>query len=219
MMMKAEVGEKTFPIWLLGDSNPKNWEDKLDFPLDPRHPARHSIWTPILDVIQQEVFLVRHTRIDMSNIFVRNAIQKSDHKPKDNIYEWKDVPVANSSITQDLVDLRTLTEQYMPKIVFTFGSFAFEFARRSIERADIYHPYRYWNTKLLGQDFRKRIENFEPKNVNILPLLHATIARGRFLESHRDFCAGEDTNYFSFTGKRIGQLLLRHYDEFDFWMK
>jgi hypothetical protein len=218
-MIEVEVGEKTFPIWLLGDSNPKNWENILDFPFDPRHPARHSIWTPILDVIQQEVFLARHTRIDMSNLFVRNAIQRAEHKPKDTIYEWKDTPTSNSAITQDLVNLCTLAEQYMPKIIFTFGSFAFEFARRSIERADIFYPYRYWNTKFLGQEFRKRVENFEPKQVNIIPLLHASIARGRFMESHRDFCAGEDTNYFSFTGTRISQLLLRYYDEFAFWMK
>jgi hypothetical protein len=218
-MMKAEVGDKTFALWLLGDSNPKNWADRLDFPLDPRHSARHSIWTPILDMIQQEAFLARHTRIDVSNLYVRNAIQNADHKPKDNVLEWKDEPELNAAITQDIANLHTLAEQYKPKIIFTFGAFSFEFARRAVEGTNDPYVYGYWSTRLLGQEFRRRIENFDPQKVNVVPLLHATIARGRFLESHRDFCAGEDTNYFVFTGTKLGQLLVKHYEAFSFWMQ
>jgi hypothetical protein len=46
--MKPLVGDPDFPIWLLGDSNPKGWQSVLETPLDPRHPARHNIWTPVL---------------------------------------------------------------------------------------------------------------------------------------------------------------------------
>ena len=51
-MMAAEHNDPRFPIWLIGDSNPKNWENRLSYPLDARHPARHSIWTPVLDAMQ-----------------------------------------------------------------------------------------------------------------------------------------------------------------------
>jgi hypothetical protein len=51
-MMAADVGNKNFPIWLLGDSNPERWQGELKTPFDPRHPVRHNIWTSILDVIQ-----------------------------------------------------------------------------------------------------------------------------------------------------------------------
>lgn len=37
--MKPQVGDPDFPIWLLGDSNPKGWQSVLETPLDPRHPA------------------------------------------------------------------------------------------------------------------------------------------------------------------------------------
>ena len=55
-MMKKEVGSKSFPIWLLGDSNPEQWQNKLDEPLDSRHPIRHNIWTSVLNVIQDRIF-------------------------------------------------------------------------------------------------------------------------------------------------------------------
>ena len=43
MAMLKEYGSKNFPIWLLGDSNPINFHQKLTYPLDPLHPARHNI--------------------------------------------------------------------------------------------------------------------------------------------------------------------------------
>ena len=56
-MMKKETGNPRFPIWLLADSEPDGWRDRLDDPLDKRHPIRHNIWTSVLDVIQADVFL------------------------------------------------------------------------------------------------------------------------------------------------------------------
>lgn len=66
--MKDHTGDLSFPIWLLGDSNPKNWQDRLDTPLDPRHPAVHNIWTPIIDIIQREVYMKIGKRIDTKPI-------------------------------------------------------------------------------------------------------------------------------------------------------
>ena len=53
--MKEFSGDPEFPIWLIGDSPPENWVDKLDFPLDAKHPARHNVWTSILDSLQAQL--------------------------------------------------------------------------------------------------------------------------------------------------------------------
>jgi hypothetical protein len=82
--MKDEDGDKKFAIWLLGDSNPKNWQHVLDVRFDPKHPARHSIWTPVLETIQEYVFVTRKNRVKTSPIYVRNAIEDPVDKPLSN---------------------------------------------------------------------------------------------------------------------------------------
>src|SRR5512147_2716135 len=113
--MKHEIGNRSFPIWLLGDSNPKNWQEILEAPLDPRHPARHSIWTPVLDVIQDRVFRERRYRVDTSSIYIRNAIEQPENKPPENIALW------NSALEQGIDDLHQALELHRPALVFSFG--------------------------------------------------------------------------------------------------
>ena len=86
--MDREIGDKSFPIWLLGDSNPKNWESKLNSPFDARHPARHNIWTPIVDEIQEHLFIQRRSRLKTSTVYIRNAIENANNKPKRSA-EWQ----------------------------------------------------------------------------------------------------------------------------------
>src|SRR4051794_28739521 len=86
--MVRETGDKSFPIWLLGDSNPRNWENQLETPLDPRHPARHNIWTPILDGVQDRLFRRRGLRLDSRRIYIRNAVQKPAVKEAANGIVW-----------------------------------------------------------------------------------------------------------------------------------
>ena len=70
--MEVEVGDRGFPLWLIGDSNPAQWELRLKTPFDPRHPVRHNIWTPILDVIQGRVYRGLQTpRVDSSKLYIR----------------------------------------------------------------------------------------------------------------------------------------------------
>ena len=54
--MKDSTGNPEFPIWLVGGSPPEAWADKLDTPLDPRHPARHSIWTSVADSMLDRLY-------------------------------------------------------------------------------------------------------------------------------------------------------------------
>ncbi|MBN1936604.1 MAG: hypothetical protein JW934_18220, partial [Anaerolineae bacterium] len=87
-MMKKQVGDKNFAIWLLGDSNPKQWQDILQVPLDPRHPIRHNIWTSVLEIIQDKVFRECGSRVDTSSLYIRNAIENPDYKPSGSSLVW-----------------------------------------------------------------------------------------------------------------------------------
>jgi hypothetical protein len=54
---------------------------------------------------------------------------------------------------------------------------------------------------------------------NILPLLHATIARGKFIQSHNYFCDQEGGNYFDFVGNHIAETLLLHRAALNIWIE
>jgi hypothetical protein len=215
--LKEFIGSEDFPIWLLGDSNPKRWELRLDTPLDPRHPARHSIWTPILEQIQETVFKECRSRVDTSRLYIRNAIESSDIKPRTTDTKWP-------HLQEELDEFGKKLSKKQPQILLTFGSFAFEFARRARREEPLY-PYGYWNTLRLGSQFAERLGAFDPADINLIPLLHASIARGRFLESHRDFCIGfsksenEATNYFNAVGQLIGHKLYTYRSHLPIWIE
>ena len=209
--MQIDVGDKGFAIWLLGDSNPGNWQDVLVTPLDPRHPARHNIWTPVLDVIQDSVFRKHRSRVDTSAIYIRNAIEDPTNRPPDNTLSW------NAGLEQKVEGLRQLIYQYRPILLLCFGAFSFEFARRALMQKPE-QPFGYWGAKTLGEEFRQRIDNFDSKAINALPLLHTSISRGRFIESHNYFCEQEGGNYFEFAGNRIADKLLQYRGELRIWI-
>ena len=125
--MEREFGSKDFPIWLVGDSNPESWANVLNYPLDPRHPARHNIWTPILDGIQEQVFLADGRRVATDQLYAQNAVQDKGEKPPDTEIEWQ------PGLLKEVRNFARLLTLYTPKLVFTFGAFAFEFARRSFK--------------------------------------------------------------------------------------
>ncbi|MCE2485278.1 MAG: hypothetical protein J4F42_07175 [Desulfurellaceae bacterium] len=200
--MQRESGSRKFPIWLIGDSNPKTWENALEYPLDPRHPARHNIWTPILDGIQEQVFLADRRRVRTDRLYVRNAVQDPEEK--------------DGNIEKETSDFGDLLTRHNPKIVFTFGSFAFEFARQSVGENP--KNYRHWNTKKLGDQFRQRTRDFDPEKTNIFPLLHVSIARRWFLKSHDYFTGAEGGNYFDYVAEEISSLLLQHKDKLSIWI-
>ena len=210
--MQSETGNKEFPIWLLGDSNPKNWEMQLITPLDARHPARHNIWTPIIDKIQDEVYREKRLRIETQELYIRNAIENPNEKPSGNLIQWK------AQIEQHIENFAAQVNEKSPVFVFTFGSFAYEFARRTQQAREAKH-YRFWSTKELGREFSRAIAGFDAQQTNIFPLLHATIARGYFLQSHTYFCTPPHTNYFDYVGEKIAQVLLFHCLELPIWIR
>lgn len=210
--MQREIGSRDSQIWLLGDSNPKNWADALEAPLDPRHPARHSIWTSVLDVIQDRVYREARLRVDESSIFIRNAIEDPKFKPKGSEIVWY------KSVTDQVVRYRQLVDKHHPIFIFCFGAFSYEFARRVIAESPEY-KYSHWGAEHLGKDFLNRVSNFDSSQMNIFPLLHVTIARGKFMQSHRYFTNQEAGNYFEFAGNQIADILLKHKDQLRIWIE
>ena len=201
--MLRESGDRNSSIWLIGDSSPERWREWLHEPLDSRHPARHNIWTPVLEGIQKQVFCNDGRRVDDSQLYVRNAVHNREDKPHHNAKDW------GSKLLEETNDFGKLLEKYKPPLVFTFGAFAFEFARRSLTR-EPKEGFSYWNTKRLGDEFRCSIREFQPRRVNLFPLLHVSIARGQFLKSHNNFTGENNGNYFDVVAGEIGYVLLKH---------
>jgi hypothetical protein len=102
-------------------------------------------------------------------------------------------------------------------LVLTFGALAFEFVNRS-RVAGTPHAHGHWTSLRLGEMFRQRAKAFAIQQINVLPLLHVTIARGKFLQSHENFCGAPERNYFDHCGEILADLLLRHRDALDIWI-
>lgn len=205
--MKDFTGDPGFPIWLIGDSPPEKWADKLDSPLDMKHPARHNIWTSVADSMQDRLYRRARLRLDTSRLYIRNA---------------SDRPLTIST-TQTQIDLsqkklKELINSYKPSIILTFGVFAF--ATALLASGESQQNF-VKTTKLLGEQFRNRVNDYEERKVNVIPLLHVSIARGRFLESHRDFVnngKNAHQNYFDYVAEKLADLLLTKFSEKPIWI-
>jgi len=197
--MKDSTGDPRFHIWLIGDSPPKNWADKLDSPLDARHPARHNIWTSVADSIQDRLYRQRKLRLDTSQLYIRNTATQP---------LTKSTIQAQTQHSQKI--LKELIDKYKPKIILTFGVFAF----KTTLLASGESPQKFKTAKFLGEQFRSRIKNYDDHKVNVIPLLHVSIARRFFLEAHRDFIGSEretHSNYFDYVGEKLADLLLANF--------
>lgn len=212
-------GSPEFPIWLIGDSPPKNWHEDLDVPLDPRHPARHNIWTPVLDQIQQTVFR-DGLRLDVRQLYVRNAVDSTELiPPKRAEWNWAALAPSIQTLGNDL-------KQHRPQLVLSFGAFACEMVCRA-RRAGLAVPcverkIDTWTTKELGVAFRQGVSQYDPAGINHLPLLHVSIARRHFLSAHAHFRSDSDKkkpNYFDYVGSELGELLLKHLKDKPIWLR
>ena len=205
--MKEFAGDPKFPIWLIGDSPPEAWADKLDIPLDPRHPARHSIWTSVADPMQDRLYRLKRLRLDTSRLYIRNASDKPLKEP---------IPREHINSMREM--LKGLLDTYRPALVLTFGANAFMIAQPSCG-GDV--SFRTATAGLLGIQFRARIEKWDDNRVNIIPLLHASIARRMFLQAHTYFVgATEETppNYFDYVGTKLADLLLAKLSDKPIWI-
>jgi len=198
--MKDFAGDPEFPIWLIGDSPPERGADKLDTPLDPRHPARHNIWTSVADPMQDRLYRRGRLRLDMSRLYIRNAMLS-----------------LGEQIQFSGLRLKELLDKHNPSVVLTFGASAFMIALFASGEV----PQKLYTTaKLLGEQFRDRIERYDEQKINIIPLLHVSIAR-RFLSLHRDFVGAYGSmppNYFDYVGTKLADLLLAKFSDKQIWI-
>lgn len=202
--MEREAGVKTFPIWLLGDSEPDNWKDVIIKPFDDRHPIIHNIWTSIADKIQNKIFIDQKSRIDFYKLFIRNAIADPKSKPLDRIIDWD----YSEDLKNNIKEYQKLIQHYKPKLILSFGAFAFEFGRRCFNEQPK-QAFKFWGAKQLGKEFNNRI--ILDNEINLVPLLHASISGGRFIESHEYFCGYKGGNYFEYVAEKLFQKI-RDYD-------
>ena len=202
-----------YPIWLLGDSPSINYPDLP--PLDPRHPTRHTIWTPILDVIQRHLFR-NGCRLNDSELYIRNAVSDYKHKLEKPKELGKEIAEFQANQVKEMKKLRELLNRpKKPLLVLCFGQFAFEFARRAQEgKIEILLPKDWKSLKIpkLSKEFEARIGNVQLGNATLIPLLHASTALS-FQDASRDFSGGGG-NYFEYVGKEITDKLILHCTEF-----
>lgn len=205
--MTESTGDPKFPIWLIGDSPPAAWKDKLETPLDPRHPTRHNIWTAVADSMQERLYRQAKLRLDTSRLYIRNAMSQP-------------LTEANREELQRVSKnvLKGLVGRYKPKLLLTFGVSAFGIGLMALgETTAVFAD----SAELLGEQFRRRISGYDGGRANVIPLLHASIARGKFLEAHRDFVAGhgrKPDNYFDYVGEALADLLIAKMANEPIWL-
>ncbi|SPF56977.1 conserved hypothetical protein [Candidatus Desulfosporosinus infrequens] len=191
--IKRETGERAYPIWLV---------------VNPKHPAvRHIIWTPVLAEIQDKVYRETHTRIDTSDLYIRNAVRDSGTVP--NTLKWWGTDVA-----QEIELFRGIVLEHKPKIIISFGAFPFEFLRRVYEIKPEKGP-KFWSTSNLGDEFGKSIENFDINRTNRIPLLRRVISSGKFREDQDLFIE----NYFHYVGAKIAEKIIENKNSFNIWIE
>lgn len=189
--MDREWGERTFPIWLL---------------FNPKHPVvRHYIWTLVLAEIQDKLYRELHTRIDTTNIYIRNAVSDSGIVP--NTVNWW-----GSEVATEIAQFREIISEYPPKILISFGSFPFEFVRRVYKLKPEKGP-KYWCTSMLGDEFEKAIETFDINNTNRIPLLRRVGDSDKFIDDHNYY-----KNYYHYVGTKIAEKLIENKDNFNIWI-
>lgn len=203
MKIKRETGEKSYPIWLL---------------FNPKHPAiRHYIWTPVLAEIQDKVFRELHTRINTTNMYIRNVVSNSGIVP--NTLNWWGTEVSN-----EIELLRELVNEHQPKILISFGAFPFEFVRRVYEIRPEKGP-KAWGTSNLGDEFGRAMKSFDINRTNRIPLLRRVVDSGKFIEEDPDLHKEDEDhyfeevdNYFHFVGSKIAEKIIEHKDSLDIWI-
>src|SRR5262249_38333067 len=148
----------------------------------------------------ESLYVTRGERLSECSLYIRNAIRRSEDKPNATASDWTRFEAAMRAV-QDLSDALQCDR---PLLVVSFGAFSFEVCRRAFSEvlgeAAATRSERYWTVARLGEEFRqRRAAAVEPPT--LAPLLHVSIARGRFLTAHAHYCGDrglETPNYFSY---------------------
>jgi hypothetical protein len=178
-------------------------------PLDWRFPTRHNIWTPIETIMNRELSRHQRPRIDDRKFFIRNAVESPENWKHKN----KHILAADIEAFQRLVE----AQEHQPFMILTFGQRAFEFARRS--QGEDAQDFSDWGVPELSTEFDTRSSRIRDGKGNLLPLLHAVIAR-QFETCHTTF-RGNHVNYYEYIGCTLASILQGQFGNerlSDLWM-
>lgn len=188
-------GDPSSPIWLIGDSAPEKTAG-VRHPLDVRHPTRHTIWTSVLDSIQDALF--RHAdagprRLADSAVYTSNAVLTAACK----------TDAARTSVA-----LRVLRERFAlhaPTTVITFGRDAFQLAVVAMEGGA---PADFRFEQMSLGKMRRAFDARVGSDRRVVPLLHQIVAL-QFDRCHAAYASGDHDSYYHYCGAHLAQRLLR----------
>ena len=207
--MEKSYGDKESKIWMIADSPPKKWQCKLSHPLDPKHPAVHNIWTPVFDRINEELF-TNGFRLKRESLYIINAVTDSEY--------WGE----KNDLKVEIDKLKSKINKHKPTGIITFGSRAYDAVSKAKTAENLCGKLKDWTSEELGKKFVESINGFDKNEINIFPLLHASVSRRNFLEAQADYCNvcrceyinNADYNYFAYVGSRIAEIIYNHKDCF-----
>src|SRR5438876_1048251 len=209
--MRHESGIREFPIWLLGGTEEIKWDNiEPGLEIDPGPPPVLSMWNPIISRIQNIIFKRIKKRIDELQIHIRNAIKDINYFPNPVNKIW------TPYLYNLLGEFRNLIEKHKPIILITFGAFPFEFARRAVNEEET-HPWDYWSSKRLGEEFRTRLDDFSADRTNVIPLLYETSHNGTFQIKRSNFCGDEKIDYPDYAAELIAEIILKFQKKLNIW--
>jgi len=195
--IKNTAGVMSSPIWLL--ANPKYAA------------ARHYIWTPILEEIQDKVYRTLHARIDTENIYIKNVAS--------------DIGIVSNSRncgaeerTKEILIFRKIVRECQPKILITFGNITYEFVRRVLELRPENGP-QYWSSTNLGNEFERSIVDFDINRINVIPI-HCRVMKSGKLFGDRNHSSWRGIeNYFHDIGSKIADRIIENKDSLKIWIE
>ena len=192
-----DSGERTYPIWLL---------------VNPKYPeVVYGVWRYVLDEIQDKVYREIHTRIDTTNIYIRSAVSDCGIVP--NTLNWW-----GNEVSAEIKLFREIILEHKPKMLISFGAFAFEFLRRVCEIKPEKGP-KYWSVPILKDEFDISIGKFDVNQINMIPLLRRVIESDKFIEN-QNYCSRNDSEkYFHHVGTKIAEKIIANKDNFNIWIK
>jgi hypothetical protein len=156
-------------------------------------------------VIQRHLFRECRSRLDDSNLYIRNAVENPSHKST----------IHKESCDDKIAELSRLLHDQEPPFVMCFGQFAFECALRAWPEEEKLHKpersRRYWTVERLAEQFGSTISRTRLDSVNLLPLLNVLVAQ-QFSYCHRVCSGGKsgNSNYFEYAGGEIAKALIQH---------
>jgi hypothetical protein len=146
-------------------------------------------------------------------VYVRNTVGDVRDKPSPVALDWG----LNSPVSSAIADLTEVIADGEPLLVLTFGQFAFELGRRSLGEQP-QRSHQHWTMAQLGAEVRRRMAGGAGGGPLLVPLLHASIARGYYLDAHMRSCnavPGSVANYFSYVGTGLGDWILERREQFE----